>query len=324
MTTFFSPGNLPATRVVANGVATAYAQFAGEDDGTISDVYPALLRARRDAFGIAVLGITGAAHSAGDTDEPFTIMSIAKPFLLAIVCASHGVDQTRDAVGVNATGLAFNSLDAVPAAPDGRTNPMVNPGAIATASLIPGASQQKRWECVVDWLSRFAGHELSVDEEVLASSLESNHRNRQIASQLADAGRLTVGPADAVDLYTRACALAVTTGDLATMGATLASGGVNPVTGERIVEPRVCRHVLAAMATAGMYERSGDWLWDVGLPGKSGVSGGILTVAPGKGALATWSPPLDSAGNSVRGILVAEKLAFELGMDLFAVPPHDQ
>jgi glutaminase len=321
MTTFFSPGNLPAAKVVGEGVSSAYAQFSGVDEGTISDVYPALSRARRDAFGIAVLGVVGRGESAGDVDEQFSIMSIAKPFVLATVCSALGVDRTRDQVGVNATGLAFNSLDAVPAAPDGRTNPMVNPGAIATASMIPGASQEDRWRCVADSLSCFAGRQLSVDEEVLESSLASNHRNRQIAAQLAEAGRLAITAQDAVDLYTHACALAVTTRDLATMGATLASGGVNPTTGERVVDPRVCRHVLAAMATAGMYERSGDWLWDVGLPGKSGISGGILTVAPGKGALATWSPPLDSAGNSVRGILAAEKLAFELGMDVFAVPP---
>lgn len=323
MSTFFSPGVLPPATQLATAVAEAHARFAGVDDGEPSDVYPVLQRARRDAFGITVVGVNGGTHVAGDVDETFTMMSVAKPFVFALVCSEIGVDEARDAIGVNATGRAFNSLEAVPAAPGGRTNPMVNPGAIATTSRVPGTTQDERWEHLVRWLSRFAGRRLDVDVEVLASSRATNHRNRELAAQLDDAGLLDVPAADAVDLYTMQSALAVSTRDLAIMGATLAGGGINPVSGERVASPRVCRHVLAAMATAGMYERSGDWLWDVGLPGKSGISGGIMTVAPGKGALATWSPPLNDAGNSVRGTLVAEHLAFELGMDVFALPPAE-
>jgi glutaminase len=321
VTAFISTGTLPPSAEVRQAVDAAYARFVVVDDGTVSDVYPALARARRESFSIVVASISGELHEAGDADSDFTLMSAAKPFVLALVCGATGVDRTRDAIGVNATGRPFNSLDAVAAGPGGRTNPMVNPGAIATTSRIPGATQDERWGALLQGLSAFAGRDLELDEEMLASARATNHRNRELAQQVHERGGLGVDdPMDAVDLYTRQSAISVTTRDLALMGATLAAGGVNPITRERVVSVRVARHVLSAMATAGMYEQSGDWLWDVGLPGKSGISGCIVTVAPGKGALATWSPPLNEAGNSVRGVLVAEELTYVMGLDVFSVP----
>jgi glutaminase len=198
---------------------------------------------------------------------------------------------------------------------------MVNPGAIATTSLVPGESEGERWELVQAMLSRFAGRELVLDEEVFGSATATNSRNRGIARLLEGYGRLGCGPEEAVDLYTRQCSLGVTAQDLAAMGATLADGGVNPLTGVRVVGAETARHTLAVMTTAGLYETSGDWLYDVGLPGKSGIGGGIVTVAPGKGGLGTFAPPLDAAGNSVKGQLVARFLSRRLGLDILGSEP---
>ena len=197
-------------------------------------------------------------------------------------------------------------------------NPLVNAGAIATTSLIPGDTAEEKWERIRAGLSRFAGRELTVSQEVYESESATNRRNHGIAHLLASYGRLYFDPDEATDIYTRQCSLEVTVHDLAMMAATLANGGVNPMTGERVVVASVCRRVLAVMATAGLYELSGDWLYEIGMPGKSGVSGGIVTVSPGKGGLATFSPPLDAAGNSVRGQLVTKYLAERLGLNLFA------
>ena len=221
-------------------------------------------------------------------------------------------------IGVNATGLPFNSLAAVERDPSSRTNPMVNAGALVSTSLLPGDTVDSRWRAVAAGLSAFAGRSLRVHDVMYASACESNHRNRSLALLLADRNALDGDPMEVTDLYTRTSCLEVTAADLAVMGATLAAGGVNPVTGQRVVDAEVARATTAVMAIAGLYETSGDWLLDVGLPGKSGIGGGIVTVSPGKGGLGTFAPPLDVAGNSVRGQLVARRLAGELGLDIFA------
>jgi glutaminase len=248
-------------------------------------------------------------------------MSVAKPFVFALVCADVGPAEVQRLVGVNATGLPFNSLTAVEQSADGRTNPMVNPGAIATTSLVPGATAEEKWRRISEGLSGFAGRPVALDDEVLSSATTTNHRNRGIARLLEDLGCLHGDPEEAVDLYTRQSSLSVTAHDLAVMGATLADGGVNPMTGEQVVDASSCRHTLAVMASAGLYETSGDWLYEVGLPGKSGIGGGIVTVSPGKGGIGTFAPRLDGAGNSVKGGLVARFLAEELGLDVFVSEP---
>ena len=194
---------------------------------------------------------------------------------------------------------------------------MVNSGAIATTSLTPGSSLKARWKFIHDGLSRFAGRKLPLNAEVYASASATNFRNQSIARMLQSYGRIYMDPADAVELYTKQCCLNVCAKDLAVMGATLADGGVNPITKKRVVDPSVCHYALAVMAIAGLYETSGDWLYEIGLPGKSGIGGGIVTVSPGKGGLGTFSPLLDNAGNSVKGQLVARYLSQKLGMDLF-------
>jgi glutaminase len=303
-------------------VDEAHARYKSNADGQSSQVYPALARVPSHLFGICVVRTDGDLHAVGDSDYELTIMSVSKPFVLALVCEILGPDQVRDRIGVNATGRAFNSLEAVERGDDGRTNPMVNPGAIATTSLVPGATLAEKWQFIHEGLSRFAGRELSLNEEVYDSASETNFRNQSIARLLQSYGRIYMAPADAVDLYTRQCSLNVSARDLAVMGATLANGGVNPLTRERVIDPMVCHYALAVMTMAGLYETSGEWLYDVGLPGKSGIGGGIVTVSPGKGGLGTFAPPLDRAGNSVKGQLVARFLSQRLGMDLFASKPE--
>ncbi len=315
---YVSTGSLPAAGEVAALVDEAYRRHRGVEAGSVSGVYPALGRVAPSLFGVCVAAVDGRVHAVGDAEVGFTIMSVAKPFTFALVCDVLGPDEIQRRVGVNATGLPFDSLDAVEHSEDGRTNPMVNPGAIATVSHAPGASADETWRFVRDGLSRFAGRGLDLDDEVFASASATNRTNRELAAALARRGRLGCDPAEAVDVYTRQSCLEVTARDLAVMGATLADGGVNPVSGERVVSAETCRYALTVMTTAGLYETSGDWLYDVGLPGKSGIGGGIVTVSPGKGGLGTFSPPLDEAGNSVRGQLAARFLSRSLGLDLFA------
>ena len=319
---YISTGHLPRAKVVATLVAEAHRRFRGSDDGVNSDVYPALAAVPRSLFGVCVVGVDGSVHAAGDVDHEFAVMSVSKPFVFALVHQELGRDELRRTIGVNSTGLPFNSLAAIERSEDGRTNPMVNAGAIATTSLVPGATADARWRFIRDGLSAFAGRTLSVNADVYASAMATNSRNQSIASLLQSYNRIYLDPTEALELYTRQCALDVTARDLAVMGATLADGGVNPKTQARVVDAASCHDTLAVMATAGLYETSGDWLYNVGLPGKSGIGGGIVTVSPGKGGLGTFAPPLDQAGNSVKGQLVATFLSRAMGLDLFASTVH--
>jgi glutaminase len=268
-----------------------------------------------------VVGIEGGTFAVGDTAHEFSIQSISKPFVFALVCQAVGSEEARRKIGVNATGLPFNSVMAVELNDDRTMNPMVNAGAIATTSLAPGATADAKWQFIQDGLSRFAGRRLSLDTEVYESEAATNLRNRGIAKLLEGYERLYFDALEATDVYTKQCSLNVTVKDLAVMGATLADGGVNPLTKERVVDAAIAKRVLAVLATAGLYERSGDWLYEIGLPGKSGVSGGIVTVSPGKGGLGTFSPLLDGAGNSIKGQRVTKFLSERLGLNLFASKP---
>ena len=316
-----STGHLPPGATVAALVGEAHERYRSIGDGKVADYIPALAKASPDWFGICVAGVGGEVHAVGDAAREFSIQSISKPFVFALVCQALGGGLARASVGVNATGLPFNSVMAIELNADRTMNPMVNAGAIATTSLAPGANAEERWRFIREGLSRFAGRELKMDEEVYASEAATNQRNQGIARLLQGYGRMYSDPDEATDIYTRQCALRVSARDLAVMGATLGDGGVNPVTKERVVDAERCKRVLAVMATAGLYEQSGDWLYEIGLPGKSGVAGGLVTIAPGKGGLGVFSPPLDGAGNSVRGQLVTRFLSERLGLNLFASQP---
>ncbi len=319
---FVSTGTLPDPGLVQNLVEEAYKLFRSGTDGQNSQVYPALARADSSLFGISIVSVRGNVYSAGDCDHEFAIMSVSKPFVFALICELIGTEAARGKLGANATGYPFNSLAGIERQPGGITNPMVNSGAIATTSLVPGADRKEKWRFIHNGLSKFAGRELPLNEEVYASASETNFRNQSIARMLQSYGSIYADPAEAVDLYTKQCSLNVNARDLAVMAATLADGGLNPITKVQVVDPGICHHVLAVMTTAGLYETSGDWLYDIGLPGKSGIGGGILASSPGKGGFGTFAPPLDHAGNSVKGQLAAKFLSQQLGMDLFASKPQ--
>lgn len=319
---FISTGRLPPPEQIVRLLDEVYSRYGSNTDGTNSQVYPALAEVPSELFGVCVVGTNGEVYSVGQAEHEFSIMSVSKPFVFALVCQEIGSELAREKLGANATGYAFNSVAGIERTPNGRTNPMVNAGAIATTSLVPGATVDIKWKFIHGGLSKFAGRNLPMNEEVLKSASETNFRNRSIAQFLLSVDSIYSDPMEAVDLYTRQCSLNVSAKDLAVMGATLADGGVNPITKDRVVDPAVCHYALAVMTTAGLYETSGDWLYNIGLPGKSGIGGGIVTVSPGKGGLGTFAPPLDAAGNSIKGQLVARYLSQRLGMDLFVSKPE--
>lgn len=317
-------GTLPGWDRVEELVVEAHRRHSGDRSGEVVDYIPVLGAVDPELFGLAVVDATGGVHDAGDALHPFSIQSISKMFVYALAIQELGHERVRDIVGVNNTGLAFNSVMALELNGGHPMNPMVNAGAIATTALMPGAGPDDKWESIRNGLSAFAGHELPLDDDVYHSEMQTNERNRALGRLLSSYGRLVGGSDEIVDVYTRQCALNVTAHDLAVMGATLADGGVNPVTGVRVVSAEVCRDTLAVVAASGLYERSGEWLFEIGIPAKSGVSGGIVAVAPGKGAAGAFSPRLDGAGNSIRSQLAIGHLSRSLGLNLFAsAPAHD-
>ena len=313
-----STGHLPGWNEVESLVDAAYRRSRQIQDGSVADYIPVLAQADPDLFGLCVAEVNGEIHSAGDTSAEFSIQSISKAFVYALVCEGFGHEAVRDRIGVNNTGLAFDSVISIELNDGHPMNPMVNAGAIATTALAPGGTPAEQWEAIRLGLSKFAGHPLELDGEVYRSESETNQRNRAIARLLESYGRIKLDPLAVVDVYTKQCALRVTAKDLAVMGATLADGGVNPLTGQRVVSAAVCRDTLAILASNGLYERSGEWLFEIGLPGKSGVAGGVVTVAPGKAGIGAFSPRLDSAGNSVRGQRATAYLSRVLGLNIFA------
>jgi len=316
--------HLPASQIVSSLMNQAYDRFKSIEDGKVADYIPALAQVPPDLFGICVVETNGTIHKAGDADYEFSIQSVSKPFVFALICHAIGENEARDKLGVRSTGLPFNSVIAIERIDEGTSNPMVNAGAIATTSLAPGETAAEKWQFIHEGLSGFAGRKLTLNEEVYQSEAATNQRNQGIAKLLQAYDRIFFDPIQATDIYTKQCSLNVTAKDLAVMAATLANGGVNPITSERIIDAIHCQHVLAVMVTAGLYENSGDWLYETGLPGKSGVSGGMLVVSPNKGGMGSFAPPLDRAGNSVKGQLVTKFLSQELGLNLFASEPMDR
>jgi glutaminase len=316
-----STGPLPAAERVRALLAEAHERFKPVREGKVADYIPALATVPGDLFGVSLVGTSHIICAAGDTEYEFSIQSVSKPFVFALVCQAIGEVEARNKLGVNSTGLPFNSVLAIERTKDGTTNPMVNAGAIAAASLAPGATAVAKWQFIHEGLCRFAGRSLTLNSTVYESEAATNQRNEVAANLLQSYNRIYFDPMQATDLYTKQCSLNVTVRDLAAMAATLANGGVNPLTKERVIDAIHCQHVLAVMVTAGLYENSGDWLYETGLPGKSGVSGGMIAVAPSKCGLGTFAPPLDHFGNSVKGRLAAKFLSEQLGLNLFASHP---
>ena len=292
------------------------ARFAPLTAGRVADYIPELQLANPDWFGICIATQDGHVYEVGDAGQAFTIQSISKPLSYGLALQEHGEAAVLARIGVEPSGDAFNAISLHP-----RTgtplNPLINAGAIATCGLVPGQTAAEKTDSILDTFSRYAGRRLDIDERIYRSESETGHRNRAIGWMLRNFGVLENDPTPTLEAYFQQCAIRVTCRDLALMGATLANGGVNPVTGVRAIPQAYVSNVLSVMATCGMYDASGEWIYRTGMPAKSGVGGGILAVQPGRLAIAVFSPPLDAQGNSVRGVAVCRALASELGLHLF-------
>jgi glutaminase len=293
-------------------------RWQADGSGAVADYIPPLALADPEGFGIAVATTDGHCYEVGDSRQRFTIQSISKPFTYGVALRDLGLGAVDAKVGVEPTGDAFNSISLAP--DSGRPlNPMINAGAITSASLIAGASPAEREARLLAAYSGFAGRPLEVETAVYESERDTGHRNRAIGHMLRSFGVLERDPEEALDLYFRQCSVAVDCRDLSLMAATLANGGVHPLTGERALEREYVDRVLSVMTTCGMYDSAGEWVVDVGMPAKSGVAGGVLAVLPGQLGIAVYSPPLDPHGNSVRGIEVCRQISDDLDLNLLHV-----
>ncbi|NWF82381.1 MAG: glutaminase A [Bryobacteraceae bacterium] len=308
----------PTPESVQATVTEAYEKFKGDKTGKNADYIPFLAKVPSGLFGLAGLTTDGLSFTAGDIDYSFSIQSISKVFTLALAMEELGAEEVFKKIGCEPTGRPFNAVAAVEDMPGRTGNPFVNAGAIATTSLIKGPSPAAKWEKILAFYSRAAGSKLALIDEVYKSEAATNAHNRGIAVLLESYERMYSNPLEATDIYTKQCSVGVTAKQLAVMGATLANHGRNPVTGEQVVKRENVPHILAAMTMAGLYDGSGGWAWNVGLPSKSGVGGGIMTVIPGKGAIVGFAPPLDQAGNSVKAQKAIAHVAEKLGLNLFS------
>jgi glutaminase len=297
-------------------LAELHGRLAGTRDGHLATYIPELAKANPDAFGICLVTMDGVAYTAGDTGVPFTMQSISKPFVFATALADRGQPFVGRKVGVEPSGDAFNSisLDPQTGAP---LNPMINAGAIATTGLVAGDTPEAQWQRIAASIAAFVGRDVRVDGSVYRSESETGFRNRAIAWMLKNFGIVDGEPMPILENYFRQCSLLVDCRDLAFMAATLANGGVHPGTRQSVLPGEHVERVLSVMATCGMYDYAGSWLFEVGMPAKSGVSGGIIAVVPGRFGIGIHSPLLDEKGNSVRGIAACKSLSRDLGLHVF-------
>lgn len=296
-----------------------YRECAAVKDGQVATYIPELAKADPDWFGICLVTANGAVYEVGDTDREFTIQSISKPFVYGIALEDNGRDEVLEKVGVEPTGDAFNSISLDPGTGRPR-NPMINAGAIATAGLVAGKTPATRFKRILETFSHYAGRELTLDKTVYNSESETGHRNRAIGHMLRNFDKLSGDPTPTTELYFQQCSISVNCRDLAMMAATLANHGVNPLTGKQALRGEYVESVLSVMGTCGMYDYAGEWLYNVGIPAKSGVAGGVLAVLPGQLGIGVFSPRLDAHGNSVRGIRVCQELSRRLDLHLFNRP----
>ena len=303
-------------------VDKVHAKYLPLQEGANADYIPILTETPSDLFGVVIVTREGEVYSAGDVDYVFSIQSVSKPFTAALVMSQQGTEVLNEKIGVEPTGMAFNSKMALEVYPERSVNPLVNAGAIAAVSLVQANSEEERWNLVMQNISDFAGRPLTVLEKVYESEYTTAFGNRGIANNLYNYGRLYSDPEEALRVYTRQCSIGVNAKDLGVMGATLANLGVNPLTDKRVMPAKDVPELLAIMATAGFYDESGDWMYDAGLPAKTGVGGGIVAVVPQRFAIATFSARLNEAGNSVRGLHAIRDIAGELGVGVYGPNPE--
>jgi glutaminase len=316
---FVTPAFAKSTQKVAiqKVLDDAYQQFKDDDSGKNADYIPALAKVDSAYFGLAIVTNDGKIYSKGDVDQAFSIQSISKVFTLALAMEQKGPQVVFDKIGVNATGLAFNSVTAIEQNKARSVNPLVNAGAMATVSLLNGDSNKAKWSELSGWYNKFANQKLPVLQEVYKSESDTNGHNRAIAELLTSYNRF-YGDVDLnLDIYTRQCSVAVTAIDLAVMASVFANNGVHPISGKKLMSSANVSRVLAVMTTAGLYENSGQWAYQVGLPAKSGVGGGIIAVSPGEFSVAVFSPKLDDAGNSIRAQKAIDYIAEKLNANIF-------
>ncbi|HET9833009.1 MAG TPA: glutaminase A [Vicinamibacterales bacterium] len=295
---------LRAQSGVQAAVNAAFSRYQNLKEGKNADYIPALAKVDPNLFGIAVVTGDGRVFTAGDVKTEVSIQSISKVFTMARVIQDQGPEAIEKRIGVDATGMRFNSIVSVELAKKvlggPELNPLVNPGAITATSMVQGNTSDEVWAKIIGTYNDFAGRQLTVLQDVYKSESDTNQRNQAIGMLMYAYEYIKSNPAQATDLYTRQCSVGVNAKDLAVMAATLAFGGRNPITGKQAINPDYVPNVLAVMATAGLYDDSGKWLYHTGLPAKSGVGGGIIAVSPGNFGIAVVSPPLDDAGNSVK------------------------
>lgn len=308
----------PRRQYVEQVVREAYEKFRDDSTGKNADYIPYLAKVDSKLFGIAVVTTDNQVLAMGDTKYSFSIQSISKVYTLALAMEELGADTVFQKIGSEPTGRAFNSPIAVVDMPTHTGNPFVNAGAIATTSLISGKGANDKWNKILAFYSKAAGEKLQLIDEVYQSEAATNTGNKALSYLLAKYDRIYADPFESVDIYTKQCSVGVNAVQLAEMGATLANNGINPATGQRVIKEEDVPHILSAMAMAGLYDGSGGWAWKVGLPAKSGVGGGIVAIAPGKGAIAVFAPPLDEAGNSVKAQKVIDYVADRLNYNLFS------
>jgi glutaminase len=299
----------------------AYLKFKDIREGKNADYIKELARVDPNIYGIAIVTTDGKIYTKGDLSSAVSIQSISKVFTMARVIEEQGPRAVMEKIGVDATGMRFNSIVAVELQKGKEINPLVNPGAIASTSLVSGADSAAKWKNILQTHSAFAGRELALDMPVYISEAGDNLRNQAIAHLMKAYGRMYFDPVEATDIYTKQCAISVNAKDLAIMAATLANGGVNPVTKQKVVSPETVKYTLPVMATAGLYDDAGQWLFATGLPAKSGVGGGIIAVVPGKFGIAVISPPLSPAGNSVKAIYTIRYIVEALGVNPYQITP---
>jgi len=299
----------------------AFEKFKDLKEGKNADYIQELANVDPNIFGIALVTTDGKIHTQGDFNSRVSIQSVSKVFTMARALEDLGAQAIEDKIGVDATGMRFNSIIAVELQKGKEINPLVNPGAIAATSLVSGADYAAKWDSILQTHCDFAGEALEVNLPVYKSEANDNLRNQAIAHLLFAYGRMYFDPVQTTDLYTRQCAINVHAKDLGVMAATLANGGVNPLTKKKVVSPETVMYTLAVMATAGLYDNSGIWLFNTGLPAKSGVGGGLLAVCPGKFGIAVVSPPLDPAGNSVKAQKVIRHVVDKFQLNPYRVQP---
>jgi len=306
---------------VSAAVNKAFTDFKDLHEGSNADYIPALAKVDPNLYGIAVVTTDGKVYTAGDVKTEVSIQSISKVLTLARVFQEKGEAPVIEGVGVDATGLPFNSIVAIEQHKGKEMNPLVNAGAIAMTSMVKGQNANEVWNNIIGTYNAFAGRNLKVNEDVYRSEAASNERNQAIGELMEAYGLIKGDPKQAVDIYTRQCSVSVNAVDLATMAATLANGGTNPMTNKNVIDAKYVPGLLAVMATAGLYDDAGKWLFESGLPAKSGVGGGLIAVVPGKYGIAVISPPLDKAGNSVRGQRAIVEIDQILHANPYAVEP---